>query len=142
MNYNGMTYGGYPYTNNAVPDQLAMYRAQQYAPPQQPPAHPQGNSGLLWVQGEAGAKSFLLAPGQTVMLMDSEDSVFYIKTADASGMPMPLRVFDYRERTTAQTTAPITNDTNRFVTREEFNELLEKIKMGAVSNGEQIISGS
>ena len=60
----------------------------------------QQSSQIIWVSGEAGAKSYLVAPGNTVMLLDAENSVFYLKSADASGMPLPLRIFDYKERTT------------------------------------------
>ena len=106
--------------------------SQQFQPPTAPPpAQPmaqQGNSGLIWVQGEAGAKSYLVAPGNTVMLMDSEGERFYLKSADASGMPMPLRIFDYKERTetpsqafSATVTAQNVNLDN-FVTREEFEQ--------------------
>jgi len=81
------------------------------------PYQQQAQSNTInWVQGEAGAKSFLVAPGQSVLLMDSESSVFYIKSSDASGMPMPLRVFEYKERT-----APTQQQTN-YVTREEFEK--------------------
>jgi hypothetical protein len=59
----------------------------------------QTGGDIIWVQGEAGAKSYLVAPGSTVMLMDSEAQTFYFKSADASGMPLPLRIFDYVERT-------------------------------------------
>lgn len=61
------------------------------------PTPQNGNSGLIWVQGEAGAKSYLVAPNNTVMLMDSENEVFYLKSSDASGMPLPLRTFRYQE---------------------------------------------
>ena len=88
----------------------------------------QGNNGLIWVQGEAGAKSYIVAPGNTVMLMDSEGERFYLKSADASGMPMPLRIFEYKERTetpspafSATVTAQNVNFDN-FVTREEFEQ--------------------
>lgn len=37
------------------------------------------DNGILWVQGEAGAKSWAVAPGKSVMLMDSESNTFYIK---------------------------------------------------------------
>ena len=105
---------------------------QQFQPPTtQPAAQPmaqQGNNGLIWVQGEAGAKSYLVAPGNTVMLMDAENSTFYLKSADASGMPMPLRIFDYKERQNATTSdfkAP-TNDFSeldvKYITREEFEQ--------------------
>lgn len=62
------------------------------------------NNGIVWVQGEAGAKSYLVGAGNSVILMDSEDSTFYIKSTDASGMPLPLRTFDYTERKAEQHT--------------------------------------
>lgn len=93
----------------------------------------QTSNGLVWVQGEAGAKSFLVAPGCTVMLMDSEGERFYLKSADASGMPLPLRVFEYKERTeTAQQTAggsvaAFDDLDNKFVTRDEFERRMASI---------------
>ena len=101
---------------------------QQMATPAQ-----QTNNGLVWVQGEAGAKSFLVAPGCTVMLMDSEGERFYLKSADVSGMPLPLRVFEYKERTeTAQQTAggsvaAFDNLDDKFVTRDEFERRMASI---------------
>ena len=103
---------------------------QQFQPPTAPPTNQpmaqQGNNGLIWVQGEAGAKSYLVAPGNTVMLMDSEGERFYLKSADASGMPMPLRIFDYKERANAPVsdfkapTSDFSELDGRFITREEF----------------------
>ena len=88
----------------------------------------QSNNGLIWVQGEAGAKSYIVSPGNTVMLMDSEGERFYLKSADASGMPMPLRIFEYKERTETPPHAfssPVTAQNvnfDNFVTREEFEQ--------------------
>ena len=99
---------------------------QPATPPTTQPMAQQGNNGLIWVQGEAGAKSYLVAPGNTVMLMDSEGERFYLKSADASGMPMPLRTFDYKERLNATTSdfkAPISDFSEldgKYITREEF----------------------
>lgn len=122
---------GYPYQpySPAVPDMLAQYRGQQMQAPVQPQPQPQqnGGAGLIWVQGEAGAKSYLVAPGHTLMLMDSEAQVFYIKSADASGMPLPLRIFDYSERRApaeARAESASGFDPERFVTREEFEKKL------------------
>ena len=75
-----------------------------------------------WVQGETAAKAYLVAPNSSVLLMDSEKETFYIKSADASGMPLPLRIFDYKERT-AQTQAP----QEAFITREEFEKRLAEL---------------
>lgn len=40
-----------------------------------------------------------MAPGASVMLMDSTESVLYVKSADNTGRPMPLKVYDLVERT-------------------------------------------
>lgn len=93
----------------------------------------QQSSQIIWVSGEAGAKSYLVAPGNTVMLLDAENSVFYLKSADASGMPLPLRVFEYKERTTTAQQAfggVVTGESvnlDNFVTRKEFDELKASI---------------
>lgn len=101
---------------------------QQMQPTQMSVTNQQTNNGLVWVQGEAGAKSFLVAPGCTVMLMDSEGERFYLKSADASGMPLPLRIFDYKERQNAPVsdfkapTSDFSGLDDKFVTRKEFDE--------------------
>ena len=132
----------YPYygTQPPMPDNLAQLRmnANQMQnavtqPSMTPQPMQQQSSQIIWVSGEAGAKSYMVAPGNTVMLLDAENSVFYLKSADASGMPLPLRIFDYKERTTAAqqafggvVTAESVNLDN-FVTRKEFDELKASI---------------
>ena len=71
------------------------YQPQQMYYPQQNVA--QNNGNLIWVQGEAGAKSYLVAPNSTVTLWDSEDQVIYLKSADATGMPS-MKIIDYSIR--------------------------------------------
>lgn len=116
----------YPPTVPAPMDRLAQLQAQQYQmsqPTMQQP--PQTNQGLLWVQGEAGAKSYLVAPNTTVLLMDSEGSRFYLKSTDNAGMPS-LRVFEYSEvaqNSPQATQSAQTNLDDKYVTREEYNRL-------------------
>lgn len=134
----------YPYygAQPPMPDNLAQLRMNtnqmqnavvQPSMTSQPMQVQQPNNGLIWVQGESGAKSYLVAPNSTVMLMDSEGERFYLKSADASGMPLPLRVFEYKERTeTAQQTAggsvaAFDDLDNKFVTREEFERRMASI---------------
>lgn len=105
-------------------------------------------TGIIWVQGEAGAKAYPVAPGNSILLMDSENECFYIKSTDASGIPMPLRAFTYTE--IVQTQQPQKEeppfDTSQFVTRSEFEELKqmlnERRSMRKENNkhGEQTIS--
>ena len=106
---------------------------QQYQPMAQTVQAPQNNNGLIWVNGEVGAKSYLVAPGNTVMLMDAENSTFYLKSADASGMPMPLRIFDYKERQNATTsdfkapTSDFSELDGKYITREEFERRMASV---------------
>lgn len=125
----------YQYAPQAQPpmDRLAQLQAQQYQvnPPMQQPA--QSNQSLIYVQGEAAAKSWMVGAGQSVLLMDSETPVFYIKSADASGIPLPLRVFDYKERTQnaphgapQATQSEQINLDDKYVTRQEYDALQGK----------------
>lgn len=129
-------------------DRLAQLQSQyqQTIPQQQVQTVqpvPQTNQGLLWVQGEAGAKSYLVAPNTTVLLMDSEGSRFYLKSTDNAGMPN-LRTFEYKE--VLHNAQQINQDEqinldNKYVTREEYQalqtqymEIMEKLNNFPVSN--------
>lgn len=69
-----------------VPGQMNQFQQQPVQVPAQPVQQPQqNNNGILWVSGEVGAKSYLVAPGTSVLLMDSESEKFYIKSTDVSG---------------------------------------------------------
>lgn len=112
-----------------------MYYPQQIQQMQQPQQvqqvqQPQQNSGITWVLGEAGAKSYLVAPNTTVSLWDSESQTIYLKSADASGMPS-IKILDYTIRDAApQHQAPISNQVD-YATKEDFGMLqgeLNKLK--------------
>lgn len=121
----GYNYGQYFNPLQPQMDRLAQMQAQYQ---QQQPQVPQTNQGILWVQGEAGAKSYLVAPNTSVLLMDSENSQFYIKTTDQAGMPT-LRTFVYQEVTGAPQNAQKQVETNlddKYVTRQEYNDLRGK----------------
>lgn len=110
----------YPTMQNQYAQMQQQMQVQQAAP----------QGGLVWVQGVEGAKSYPVSAGQSVLLMDSESNCFFIKAADASGMPLPLRVFDYTERTAQnQQQAPqkVPIDTSAFITREEFEARIAQL---------------
>lgn len=125
-----MAYGAY------VPQN---YYQQQYYPnlqmPLQPPQMPSnapqtsGNS-ITWVLGENAAKSFPVGAGQTVVLMDREEPIMYMKSVDQSGMPLPLRIFDITERTSEKQSSNVAKEvtTNDYVSRKEFDEFRESVK--------------
>ena len=132
MNYQPMqNYGPYqpmpqPYADRLT--QLQNQYNQAVNVPQMQPAQPQVNQGLLWVSGEIGAKSYLVAPNSTVLLMDSDAQRFYLKSADNAGMPS-LRIFEYSEVTNVPQNAPQALNTDlkeldsKYVKREEYEGL-------------------
>lgn len=95
---------------------------QQYYPQYQ-----QNNqqSGIIWVQGEAGAKSYMVAPNTTVQLWDSESQTIYLKSADASGMPS-MRIIDYTIRDNAPKTPNLTASSD-FVTKDELQAVVNEL---------------
>ena len=102
----------------------ANYQPINYQPQ---PQQQSNNSSITWVQGETGAKSYLVGAGQSALLMDSEQSRFYIKSTDASGMPLPLRVFEYSEVTTQNDTAAPKTAAPEYVSRSEFDAFKENV---------------
>lgn len=147
MAYQPYNYGPYqPYYNGQLPDQLSQLRMQQIpqnqpmpgmAQPMQQPqmmaqpvpqSHPE-NGGIIWVQGEAGAKAYMVASGNTVPLWDSENQIIYLKSVDLSGMPS-MRVLDYSERggQSQKNDEPMV-DYSQFITRDELENILsERLK--------------
>ena len=113
-------------------DRLAQlqnqYNQAVNVPQMQAVPQPQVNQGLLWVSGEVGAKSYLVAPNSTVLLMDSDAQRFYLKSADNAGMPS-LRIFEYSEVTNAPQNSLQALNTDlkeldgKYVTREEYEGL-------------------
>ena len=105
------------------PDRLTQlqnqYQQAVNVPQIQTIPQPQVNQGLLWVSGEVGAKSYLVAPNSTVLLMDSDDAVFYLKSADSAGLPT-LRTFSYVEIESNQNKQKSSEVQKEFVDREEF----------------------
>lgn len=113
------------------------YFSTGYQPLQQMPnvpqmpnnqAYPQErqNNSIIWVQGEAGAKSFLVGPNQTVQLWDSEAQTIYLKSADASGMPS-MKVLDYTIREDGAKNAQNRSNFDSFVTKNELVQLEDRM---------------
>lgn len=169
MAYPYPPYGVLPpnYYPQPMPDQLTQLRQNQM--PMQPmlpqamvqpatvppatPAQPSVQNGIIWVQGESGAKAYMVAPGNTVPLWDSENQTIYLKTVDASGMPS-MRILDYTERTAmqapAQQPAPQL-DPSIYVTWDRLDDYIaERLKKPAktvrtkedTNHGEPVVQGT
>lgn len=114
------------------------YQQQPMQAPQMPPQQPtmpytaqnQPTNDFIWVQGEAGAKAYLIAPNATVTLWDSESPTIYIKSADSNGMPS-MRTLDFIERFQNAPKSPQTHECQcgkDFVRVTDFQALEAKFE--------------
>lgn len=142
-----MAYNGFPATYQPVMYQPQMQQIQQMQPQmqmqqaQQPQAQITQNNPMIWVQGETGAKSYLLAPNTTLPLWDSESQTIYLKSTDASGMPS-MKIIDYTIRNTSTPQVPVQNQPHEidYVTRDELEEfkkeIIREVKANEQSNAD------
>lgn len=124
-----MAFGNYNYNPYAWSNPYAM---PQYQPPQMPPVQSQPtaqqSNGIRWVQGEAGAKAYPVAPGESAFLMDSENPMAYLKSTDQSGMPS-MRYYSITE-VNPEAIAPKSEPAPRvdYATQDDLNRLREELK--------------
>lgn len=79
-------------------------------------------NGLVSVTGIDGAKAYQLPPNSKMPLFDESEDILYLKTTDAAGYPT-VKAFRF-EPIEQQAAGYQTGD---YVTRDEFNELLERL---------------
>lgn len=122
------TYGQVPGYYTGTP----TYQPTMTAQPT-PTVSQQPNGGIVCypISGEEAVNSYLVAPNQSVWLIDMEKGTFYIKSADGSGMPLPVRIFDYKERTKE----PVASEPCDFVTHDELKEMMAELKASLAKGG-------
>ncbi len=109
-------YSAYPYGQNPYYQQIQS----------QPQIAQQPTDAKIYVQNEAAANAYMVAPGATVQLWDSSRQTFYEKSADQQGRALPMLVYDYALRTPEAEKPAV--DLSGYITREEFEERLAAIK--------------
>lgn len=97
------------------------YNPTFYNPQFQPP-----RNNRIWVQGEAGAKSYLVAPNSSVDMWDSEAQTIYVKSTDATGMPT-MQVLDYTIRGGKPEKEPVEASETKYASIDDLNELRAEI---------------
>lgn len=132
-NYAPFYRGGYfnPMQTPTMP-QMAENQGQFTQPFQQPIQQPMPtpNNDMIFVLGQNEAESYPVAPNATVTMWDKNQKTFYIKTANAQGIPS-MQIYDFVER--AQN-APETyaehacNCGNKFILKEDFKATEAKIQ--------------
>lgn len=94
---------------------------------------PVSSANFIWVQGEAAAKSYPVAPGGSVLLMDSENPVLYAKSVDTNGRPLPLEIYDLVKREDLKKAESESVDLSSYVTKDELASMISKEIEKAIS---------
>lgn len=119
-----------PY-NNVYNNPYQLQNPLQTIPQQQIQPFSNQNTNILWVQGIEGAKAYPVPAGGAVSLWDTEHNSVYVKIVDASGVPQPIRIFDYTERVEPQES--LDNGCN-YITEEKLNQILDEKFASFASN--------
>ena len=130
-NYAPFYRGGYfnPMQTPTMP-QTAENQGQFTQLFQQPIQHPMPtpNNDMIFVLGQNEAESYPVAPNATVTMWDKNQKTFYIKTANAQGIPS-MQIYDFTERPQNAPQTPtehVCKCGDNFVTKEEFKALQSK----------------
>lgn len=119
-----------PYAQYNTQAQQPLYTPYVQAPmPQFQMPTPQYNRqpDMIWVQGEAGMKAYMVAPNTRAILWDQDNPVIYIKTADANGV-VSVKTLDYIERGSEQNTNTIVTAPPDAVTRNDLDSLKDDLQ--------------
>lgn len=92
----------------------------QYPQPQQP----QSNT-YAFVNGIEGAKSYPMGPNQTVMLMDSENPIAYMKQSNGMGQAT-LKYFRLVETSEAELRGA-SKSSSEYVSKADFEALRKRV---------------
>ena len=138
-------YGSYGY--NTYPQQQSFngqMQPQQQMSPQNAPQqayyqNPTPNPipmGMAYVNGTEGAKAFILPPNSSALLMDSDNPMFYIKTANPQGQ-CSLEYYKFQKVEPQQGANPMVESEPNY--RAELDKIkldLEELKRGLKDNDE------
>ena len=101
--------------------------------------------GIIWVDGEVGAKAYQLPTGwpsnTPLPLWDTNDTIIYLKSTNPMGMPNPLQKIHYNMdemtkgpmmQTSGQAALPAPEhehqDMSDYVTRDDFERMKQEIR--------------
>ena len=137
-----------PYSYGSIGQQMypQYQQSTQPVPQQQTQA-----GGLVWVDGEVGAKAYQLPAGlpanQPIALWDTNDTVIYLKSVNQMGMPNPLQKARYELEGTksGEASQAFSGDAEHnmsdYVRREDLEqmkqELMEAINSVSISRRSQ-----
>lgn len=101
-----------------------------------PPIMQPAGSNMIFVDGESVADRWVLGKGETVVLFDQNKDVFYVKSVNENGMPMPLEVCSFKRKIKGREEIDVTENAvesdnpindSRYVTVDEFERRITEL---------------
>lgn len=135
------------YNSNYFQPTYSNMGYQQYQNYQQA-YQPQNNirqSNVNWVQvnGIEGAKNHIVQPNTTIWLMDNNEQVFYVKTADNLGTTT-LKIYQFTEISDKINSKPFSGQTDidlsMYVKKSEIDDLIAN-KISQIAENELKVKG-
>ena len=115
---------------NPLQNQFNQFMQQMPMQTPTPFMQTQPTNDMLFVLNENEASAYPVAPNNSVVLWDKNNKTFYIKTANAQGIPS-MQIYDFTERTAEDTKTPekhVCNCGDKFATKEQISALQSKIE--------------
>ncbi len=127
-----MNYYNNPYIANDFPYQQAPLSSPLVSSVPSPQSlqspKPRPYSNIVWAQGIEAARSYVVAPGTTIIMLDSDDAeTLYIKSCDNTGRPS-LRVCDYKDREIPKSSAVVAPSNQDYVLKKDFEKFRDEVK--------------
>ena len=111
-----------PGTNN-------FFSGPSYQPQSVAPV-PQTQNTFAWIQGEEAARNYPVAPGNTIVLIEADKPIMYMKTTDLSGRPQPIQVrylVSKEEYDKIQNGSNFSKNEENYVTKEYFDKKMAEL---------------
>lgn len=127
-------YGQFPtYTAVSLYGQIAGQNAQQnpnnyYQNFQPQPSNFNQQTNITFVNGIEGAKAFQMSPNSSALLMDSDNSKFYVKSTDSLGVAK-ISSYSFTEDENLYGSNQTSQDTANIdqLNKEEYDSLILKV---------------
>lgn len=137
--YGSFGYGNFPQQQYNSQMQTQQQMNPQNAPQQACYQNPNPNPipmGMAYVNGVEGAKAFILSPNTSILLMDSDNPMFYIKTANYQGQSS-METYAFKKVELQQgTNQVVDNEPNYKAEIDQIRSELEELKRGLKNNDE------
>lgn len=102
-----------------------------YGGPSYPPQSvPQTQNTFVWIPNEEAANNYPVSPGNTIILIESDRPIMYMKSADLSGRPQPMQVrylVSKEDYDKIQNGSSFSENEDKYVTKEYFEKKMSEL---------------